>query len=202
MERIIVYILFAGLIPFLSYAKENKGGLFVEPMLTYEVGDSKIDYPAPFGSSDGETQGFGVGARLGFHIYEAVFLGVDARYARFDIDNKNPNYETDATGYNYGPVIGFQVPTTFGVRVWAGYIMGGEMDLDQKNNVDLKLTDARGYRVGAGVKLAIVSLNLEYQRMSYNEAQLTDNSIFTGSRSNLNADVNSYIFSVSFPFSI
>jgi hypothetical protein len=80
--------------------------------------------------------------------------------------------------------------------------MGGEMDMDESNNVDLKLNNASGYRIGGGIKLAIVSLNLEYQKISYDEAELDGNSIFTGSRSNLDADIDSYIFSVSFPFAI
>lgn len=202
MRHLILFVFFSLMTTQYSYAQKSEGGLFVEPMLTYELGESKTDYPSPFGSSDGEIQGFGAGVRLGLHVYESIFLGIDARYARFDIDNDDPNYNTDATGYNYGPVLGFQVPTTLGFRVWASYIMGGEMDMDESNNVDLKLNDATGYRVGAGIKLAIVSLNLEYQKISYDNAELDGNSIFTGSRSNLDADTSSYIFSVSFPFAI
>ena len=98
MRHLILFVLFSLMISEFSYAQKSDGGLFVEPMLTYEMGETKTDYPAPFGSSDGEIQGYGAGVRLGIHIFEAIFLGADARYGRFDIENDDPDYSTDATG--------------------------------------------------------------------------------------------------------
>ncbi len=46
------------------------GGLFVEPMITYERGEGDVDFPDPLKSSSTDVDGFGVGARLGIHIFE------------------------------------------------------------------------------------------------------------------------------------
>lgn len=184
-----------------AYAADS-AGLFVEPMLTYEKGESDVDYPAPFGGSDGKVDGFGVGARLGFHVMESLFIGADGRYSKPEFDNDDPDFKTDATAYNYGPVVGVQMPTLLGLRVWGSYILGGEMDLEKKNDVDLKLKDASGYRVGAGVKIGPASLNLEYQQISYDKTELEDAGIFSGSTNNVDAEIQSYIVSVSFPLSL
>jgi hypothetical protein len=36
--------------------------------LTYENGKAGVDLPSPFGSSKNEIDGFGLGARFGFHF--------------------------------------------------------------------------------------------------------------------------------------
>lgn len=181
---------------------ENKGGVFVEPMLTYESGTSEVDFPAPAGSSDSDVSGFGVGARLGFHIQEVVFLGVDGRYSMPTFENDDTDINTRATVYNIGPVVGIQMPTDLGIRLWAGYIMTGQMDLEKDEGIDLKFKDASGYRVGGGIKLASVSLNLEYQQIEYAETELEDAGFFSGTTNDVDATNKSFILSVSFPISI
>lgn len=185
-----------------SMGEYKQFGLFLEPMITYEVGTAEVDYPAPFGSSEASADGFGLGARLGMHVWESVFVGLDGRYAKINVDNTNPDFSTDSTAYNYGPVLGIQLPTTFALRVWGSYIFDGVMDMNRNNDVDLKLGDANGYRLGVGFKLAIVSLNLEYQDLDYKNAEFQSSGIFSGSSAGLNARNQSYILSVSFPFSL
>lgn len=180
----------------------NQGGLFIEPMLTYEKGEADVDLPSPFGSSHSTIDGFGLGARLGFHVLESVFIGLDGRYSKPDYKNNDTDINSEASAYNYGPVVGIQMPTPLGIRVWAGYIAGGQMDVDKDQGVDFKFKDASGYRVGGGIKLAMVSLNLEYQQITYNETELSDAGIFSGSTSNVDQTNNSYIFSVSCPISL
>ena len=180
----------------------NQGGLFIEPMLTYEKGEADVDLPSPFGSSHSTIDGFGMGARLGFHVLESVFIGLDGRYSKPDYKNNDTDINSEASAYNYGPVVGIQMPTPLGIRVWAGYIADGQMDVDKDQGVDFKFKDASGYRVGGGIKLAMVSLNLEYQQITYNETELSDAGIFSGSTSNVDQTNNSYIFSVSCPISL
>lgn len=180
----------------------NQGGLFIEPMLTYEKGEADVDLPSPFGSSHSTIDGFGLGARLGFHVLESVFIGLDGRYSKPDYKNSDTDINSEASAFNYGPVVGIQMPTPLGIRVWAGYIAGGQMDVDKDQGVDFKFKDASGYRVGGGIKLAMVSLNLEYQQITYNETELSDAGIFSGSTSNVDQINNSYIFSVSCPISL
>lgn len=180
----------------------NQGGLFIEPMLTYENGEAEVDLPSPFGSSDSSVDGFGIGARLGFHFLESVFIGLDGRYSRPNYKNDDTDINSEASAYNYGPVVGIQMPTPLGIRVWAGYIAGAQMDVEEDEGVDIKFKDGSGYRVGGGIKLALVSLNLEYQQISYNETELSDAGIFSGSSSNVDQTNKSFIFSVSCPISL
>lgn len=183
-------------------ALANDAGLFVEPMLTYERGKAKLQLPAPFNSSRSTVNGFGLGARLGLHVYESMFLGLDARYSRPTYKNEDTGVDRTADSYNIGPMIGVQMPTPFGVRVWAGYIMAGEMDVKRDDEVDFTFEKANGYRVGGGVKLTLVSLNLEYQDIKYDRAQLSNASIFSGTTSDVDQTNKSMVFSVSFPISI
>jgi opacity protein-like surface antigen len=181
---------------------ENKGGIFVEPMLTYEKGDADVDLPSPFGSTDSTIKGFGVGARVGIHVYESIFLGMDGRYSRPTYKNSDTDIDADATAYNFGPVVGIQMPTDLGIRLWAGYIMAAGMDPEKDQNIDLKFKDGTGYRIGAGIKLSSVSLNLEYQQISYDKTDVQSAGPFSGQTNSITQDSNSYVFSVSFPISL
>lgn len=201
MKKKFMSLGIAVLISFPALAS-NQGGLFIEPMLTYEKGEADVDLPDPFGSSHSTIDGFGVGGRLGFHVLESVFIGLDGRYSKPNYKNSDTDINSEASAYNYGPVVGIQMPTPLGIRVWAGYIAGGEMDVNKDEGVDFKFKDANGYRIGGGIKLAMVSLNLEYQQITYNETELSDAGIFSGSTSNVDQTNNSYIFSVSCPISL
>src|SRR5690349_16295192 len=55
-------------------------GLFIEPTVTYEFSEADVDLAQDVGS-ESKFQGFGVGARVGGHISEIIFLGADLRYA-------------------------------------------------------------------------------------------------------------------------
>ena len=184
-------------------AEENKGGLFIEPMITYEQSKGEIDYPAPFGKSDADSDGFGVGARVGFHVYKSLFIGADGRYSALEFKDEGSDNKTDAKAWNYGPMIGVQMPTAIALRVWGSYIMDGQVDPEKKNGFDAKFEDGTGYRVGAGVKLGFASLNLEYQNITYDKTKIQSVGNFgTNSVSDTNLDNSTWIASVSFPFSL
>ena len=205
MKKIIAASALTLLCAGVAQAETKSGGLFVEPMLTYERGEGEVDYPSPVDSSSTDVDGFGVGARLGFHIHEAVFIGADGRYSMPTFKDSSINQDTDAKAYNYGPVIGFQTPGDLGIRVWANYVMGGELDPDKDQNVDVKFKDAKGYRVGAGIKLGIASLNLEYQDLTYDETEVKEvgNTTFNNAATNnVKLDNQSWVVSVSFPIAL
>ncbi len=191
------------MIPFTAQA-ENKGGLFVEPMLTYEQSDTELDYPSPLGKSEGDLEGFGVGARLGFHVYEALFIAADARYTMPDFNDDDNDYKADGKAYNYGATVGLQVPSDIGLRVWGTAVLGGQMDPDKNNGADLKFEDASGYRLGAGILLGTVSLNLEYQDISYGKSKVESLGSFDSNieSDDIDATTTGYVASVSFPFSL
>jgi len=185
-----------------ALADTKAGGFFIEPMLTYERGVADIDWPAPLGDSKADVEGFGAGARVGVHVMESLFIGADGRYSRNEIKDDESDTTLEGSAYNWGPVVGLQMPTDLGIRVWAGYIMGGANDLDEKDDIDLKLNDGKGHRLGAGIKLGPVSLNAEYQHINYDDVELQDSPIFTGSTDSIDTKVDSYVFSVSFPIAL
>lgn len=195
---------FCLLLIFLSFQAKAGGiaGLFVEPMLTYEDGKTTTHYPAPFSDSTGTMTGPGLGARLGIHFLSAFLIGVDGRYSM-------PQYK-DSTGYdeksvssNWGPVVGVQMPI-MGLRLWAGSITDGELNPDDNGNFDIKYQKARGSRIGAGFRIAAVSLNAEYQTIKYEEAILERSGPFAPGTSFTDMDLEnkSWLFSVSFPLEL
>ncbi len=183
---------------------ENKGGLFVEPMITYERGEGDVKFPDPFGKADTDVNGFGIGARVGFHIMESIFIGADGRYSMPTFKAKRLDQDVDAKAWNYGPVVGFQTPTTLGLRVWGGYILDAQLDPDKDAGVDEKFRSGNGYRLGAGIKLGIVSVNLEYQDLKYDKTDVSEVGVFTPGYSSNKIELNnsSWILSASFPISL
>jgi hypothetical protein len=182
----------------------NAGGLFIEPMITYQKGEGDLKFPAPLRNSDVDLQGFGVGARLGFHILESIFIGADGRYSMLKYEDNGLNQDTDAKGWNVAPVAGLQMPTLLGLRVWGGYVLMGELDPDKNRNVDLRFKKPRGLRLGAGIKLGPTSLNLEYEKLKYDETAVDEAGVFTPgyTSSDVELDTTAWILSVSFPISI
>lgn len=180
-----------------------RGGLFIEPAVTYEAGTGNINYPGPLDNSSGTSDGFGVGARLGFHLNEAFFLGFDFRYAIPEFKDSSVNYSAKATSTNLGPVIGMQMPNV-GMRLWASYILDGELNPERSGNFDVKFRNATGYRVGAGFKVASVSVNAEYKQIRYGKTTLEQVGPFTGNADfgNVNLDNNGWLASISFPVAL
>ncbi len=179
------------------------GGLFLEPGLTYERGDTTVDYPAPFQNSTGSLNGFGLMGRLGVHVYDVVFLGLDARYAMPQFKDSSVSYDAEATSFNWGPLVGIQTPL-FGLRVWGNYIAGGFVDPKASGSLDVKFEDSTGYRVGAGLHWLMLSINLEYQNLDYGKAILESICGFNANETfgSLKTKKESRILSVSFPLEI
>lgn len=183
-----------------AWAQESNSGLFIEPAVTMERGALSIDYPTPFSNSTGRADGFGLGARLGFHVQRVVFAGVDARYSMPQYTDSSVSYDARAVSTNWAAVLGVQTPV-LGLRVWGSVILGGEFNPEAGSNFDVNFRNATGYRAGAGVRLAFVSLNLEYQQLNYDEALLERIGPFSANSSfgTVKAQNKSWVASVSFP---
>lgn len=183
---------------------DNAGGLFVEPMLTWERGRGDVNFPSPINSADTELDGFGVGARFGGHVYETVFLALDGRYSMPTFKDHKINQDADAKAWNVGPVIGMQMPTPFGLRIWGGWIIAGSVDVDKSQNVKEEFKSGSGYRVGAGVKLDLVSINIEYQKIKYDNTVIEEVGVFTpnSNRGDVELTNEAMVLSVSFPIAI
>lgn len=186
-----------------SPANAASGGLFAEPAVTYQVSKSGTDYPAPLSSSTGSLDGLGLGARLGFHLSETIFLAGDFRYAMPTYKDSNVLYDASAIATNYGVVLGLQMPVV-GLRVWGTAVLGGELNPASSGSFDVKFQSATGYRVGTGFRLAIVSMNLEYEELKYGSATLEQIGPFApGSQfDSVKMSQNSWIASVSFPLEL
>lgn len=179
----------------------SKGGLFVEPSVTYEAGKTTVSYPGPLNDSDEDVKGLGVGVRLGMHVYESVFLAGDVRYSMPKYDSSALGASADATAYNAGVTLGVQTPLA-GIRVWGTYILTGELNPKDLNGFDVKFNDLKGYRVGAGIYVGIVSLNVEYQDAKYDSTTIEDAGGLSGNLDSVKGHDKSYILSVSFPVSL
>ena len=177
----------------------SAGGLFVEPGVTYESLDTNINWSAPFSDSTGSSKGLGVSARLGLHVGEIVFLALDARYAKPTFSDSATDASNSATSFNYGPVVGIQTPVV-GLRVWGQYVLDGSYDPEKTSFMDYKFDQGSGYRVGVGMHVAVVSINLEYQDLKYKTS--IQEFLSTPVNTSLDkADLSSkgFILGVSFP---
>ncbi|MBL7543300.1 MAG: hypothetical protein JNL11_05760 [Bdellovibrionaceae bacterium] len=180
----------------------SEGGLFIEPMLLTVQEDSTIktsQLPIITDDTSGTSSGFGVGLRFGGHVSEVFLLGVDARYTKMRMSDSF--YESaDSNAYNIAPVVGVQTPY-YGIRLLAGYVVAGENNPDAGvQGLNLKFTEATGWRVGAGIHIAAVSVNVEYQDLTYNATQVESlGSLNVNNTTSVDANNRGYTVSLSFP---
>ena len=183
----------------------SSGGLFVEPMLIYSKNEASIktsQLPLLTGDSSGTINDTAIGARLGFHVAEIFILAADGRYGKSRFQDSL--YSTaDATDYNYGVTAGIQTPIA-GIQLFGTYILGGVFDPTAGAlNIDMKFTDARGYRVGAGIHILAVSLNLEYQDLTYNNSTIESfGNVTVNQTSKVDATQRGYAVSLGFPIEL
>lgn len=179
-------------------------GFFAEPMVTYNLGSkTTTNWPTPFSDSTGSINGLGVGARVGMHLAEIFFVGADGRYLMPKFKDSSVNYDASATAYNWGVTGGLQTPIA-GLRVWGTYIFDGQVDPERSGNIDVKLTKGKGYRIGVGMYVSVVSLNLEYQDLKYDNLNV-ESIAGVGANANFNSistEDKAWIASVSFPIAL
>lgn len=180
----------------------SKGGFFVEPMLLTTQEDTSIktsQLPIIRDDTSGSSNGIGLGVRVGGHLNEVLLLGLDARYSKAQI-NDSFYRQADAQSYSLAPALSLQTPY-YGVRLLASYVVAGESDPNSGyQNVDLKFKEAAGWRVGAGLFIAAVSLNLEYQDITYNSTEIQSvGSLLVSKATTVDANNRGYTFSLSFP---
>ncbi len=194
------------LLSFTAFAQDNQnreikgGGLFVEPALTYETGTLTVRYPVPFTSDSKENvKGYGLGLRVGGHVADIFLLAADVRYSQPDYESTVLNGSALAKALNYGATVGIQTPF-LGIRIWNTFILDGNLDPDKINGINIKHTGFNGYRLGAGLYVAVVSVNLEYQEANYKDFSVE--SFGFGSVSGVEGKQKSYILSVSFPIAM
>ncbi len=180
-------------------------GLFVEPILLYSRDDVTIktsQLPIISDDTSGTSEAAGLGARLGFHLSEAIFLGADGRYSRTRMTDSS--YGTaEGDSYSVGPTLGFQMPD-IGVRIWGTALMLGGYDPKPGNqDFDVKFEDPRGFRAGVGFRIASVSVNLEYQDLTYDKTEVESFGLISGTASSdVDFENKGFTGSISFPMEL
>lgn len=144
--------------------------LFLEPGLTFQaISDADISYPAPFAGADGEMKGIGLMGRIGARFADIFFLAADGRWA--NLNYQNSLLDSSGSSFNYGITGGMQMPIA-GLRGWAGWIIGGNADPGTSAGFDGNYKSGSGWRLGAGFYILFVSLNLEYQEITYDSIEV------------------------------
>lgn len=199
MKKLIVTGLFILSLPAIAI---DNGSLILEPFLTFENGETKVTYPDPVQSSDGDLVGIGAGLRVGYSFFKTLFLGADGRYSIPRVQDSSLNIDTESTAFNYGPVIGLETPV--GLRFWGTYVINSELNPEEDKNIDVKFSEGSGYRIGTGWRWKALSFNMEYQYTSYDKTMMEDIGIFNPGTSLSDVELRnrSWIFSVSFPINL
>jgi hypothetical protein len=184
-------------------SRVSRSGFYIEPLIFASQEDTKVEtsqFPLVNSDTDGKARGYGIGLRLGGHVAESLLLGVDARYAKVRMDDSTFYSDTNANVYNIAPMVAVQTPW-WGLRLMAGYVVAGENDPDAGvNGVNLKFKEAQGWRVGAGVHVGSVGVNLEYQDLKYNSTEIQSvGSVALNTNTSVDADTKGYALSLSFP---
>ncbi len=125
------------------------------------------------------------------------------RYAMPKFTDSSVSYDAKSIATNWGPVVGLQMPD-LGLRVWGAYVVDGALDPESSGSFDVAFKKATGYRVGLGMRVTAVSMNLEYQQLKYGDTELEQVGPFSSSAalSSVNLEANSWLASVSFPLEL
>ncbi len=180
----------------------SKGGLFIEPMIFGSQEDTSIESSQISGllsDTSGTSRGYGVGLRFGGHVSEVFLIGIDGRYSKNQMEDSF--YQSaDADVYNIAPMVGLQTPL-FGVRLLAGYVLTGENNpAAGVQGLDLKFKEASGWRLGAGLHVGPVSVNVEYQDLRYNTTEVESiGSLALNDDVSVDSRTNGYVLTLGFP---
>ena len=185
-------------------AAHAESGVFIEPMATYETGSGNINFPSPINTSDSKVNGFGVGARVGAQVWQTVFAGVDGRYSIPKLKDTTLNQDIKSKAWNAGPMVGIQMPTPVGLRIWGSWILAGQLNPDLDKGVDEKFKNGKGFRLGGGFRVGLISLNAEYQYIKYDETKIQGSGVFTPgfTTSGIALKNKSFIMSISIPIGL
>jgi hypothetical protein len=171
---LFVLVVTTACIPAMAESDSNGTGLFLEPGVSYSVTNSNVDFPGATNSS-ASASGFGALLRAGVHVYDRFFVAADGRYSLPRFEDNAANISVSATAWDIAPVIGLQVPDS-GPRLYVGYVVAGSLDPQSANDKDLSFTQAQGWRIGAGLMVKHVSVNIEWQRLHYGSNRLQSSS--------------------------
>lgn len=137
------------------------------------------------GGFEDDFSGVGMGARFGWQNL-GLQLGANYKMATLDFDDSD-----DADYSHFGLFAGYEFPVL--IRVWAEYILSSTLDFDSSTKSEFE--DASGTTLGFGYTgLPFVAINFEISSLEYGE--------LNGSSISEKLELNSYMLSVSLPFTL
>lgn len=165
-------------------------GAFVEPWVGYAIsgGDDTTDVTGP-----------AVGLRLGYELPLGLQFGLEYFQATQDleIDGNSTGFDFEQNGF--GVMVGLN-PPILPLKATLTYFVGSEIDIDPNITIGSTSLDAYtggvGYKAGVGFTfLPFISLNVEYQNIAYDEAELSGSTVTLSE----DAEYESILFTVSLP---
>jgi hypothetical protein len=175
------------------------GSFYIEPAVFGLRQDSHINV-----GSDNEVEGDGMGLamKLGSQISDRYFAAADIRYQRTQFNEKGLK-DVDSDTWNIAPVLGLQT-NWYGLRAWGSYILDGTSNPDSAaNGLDLRFEKPFGWRAGVGVRISNISLNLEYEDLTYRQTVVQSvGSLGPSAGQNVDFDSRTVAMSVSFPIQL
>lgn len=172
MKKFIV--LSVALMSLFYYTKNANAALLLEPYVGYHLAGK-----AESTGFEEDFSGTAVGGRIGYQNF-GFMMGLNLQKGTLDIDNLSDDLEYTT----YGAFIGYNFPIL--VRAWAEFIISGSGDVGSTD-----IDKAKGTRLGVGfTALPFVSINLEMSQPTFEFDAGSD------------LDANSYLLSVSLPFTI
>lgn len=176
-------------------------GFLIEPGVTYEKGDNELAWPAPLSTSTGDSSGMGVDLKIGWKFDYLLYLALDGAYSKPTFKNSAVSYSASATSTLYSALLGVDLP--LGFRVWGGYVFDGALDPEASNGYDVSFKKANGLKLGAGWTFLLVSFNLEYMDLQYNDSKL-DQALGVNVNTDFSENLKNklYVLSVSIPIQL
>lgn len=179
----------------------NPGGPYLEPNIYYQVGQAYFSSPSNIISYNGKLEGFGVGTKAGFHVWEIGFAGLDVMYMLPRFTDTEGRYSTNTRTWLVGFMAGAQMPIV-GFRVWAGFLPFGQTDQDRDRGYEIKLSNPNLFKLGAGFAIMPFSINLEYLWGTYGKTEVTNNNATVTAIDGVSARTEGFLLGVSFPLSL
>ncbi|MCO4794996.1 MAG: outer membrane beta-barrel protein, partial [Bacteriovoracaceae bacterium] len=160
-------------------------------------------------ATTGETNGIGVGARLGFQ-YLGLMGGVQydmGMGSELEATNTTVTTKDDIKKSHLGVFVGYNLPMM--LRLWGTYYLDSKIEGDEAAGSDAGIDaidstntwKGGGYGLGVGFTgLPFLSINLEYKTFEYDEQDDTDDP--TDTTLNPVVESSEIVLSVSFPINL
>ncbi len=176
----------------------SNGGLFLEPSIYVESGTGQFTSSTGIINFDGKLEGYGVGVKGGVHFADIWFGGLDIMYSMPKFTESNGRFSSNTKNILVGVVTGVQMPIV-GLRVWGGFIPYGTLDQDKDRGLQMKFSNPSLFKLGAGMHVSMLSINLEYMWGKYGKSEITNDGSNFATFADAEAKQNVFMLGVSFP---